>query len=73
MTDNGTQTLQTAILTSLVKSAPNKPGRTALMKFAYLLQTIRGVPLGYRFRLYNMALMTILFLQTLDVPRTPAC
>ena len=23
------------------------------MKFAYLLQTVRGVPLGYRFRLYN--------------------
>lgn len=24
-----------------------------MMKYAYLLQTLRGVPLGYRFRLYN--------------------
>ncbi len=28
-------------------------GRTALMKFCYLLQTLRGVPLGYRFTLYS--------------------
>jgi uncharacterized protein len=28
-------------------------GRTALMKYMYLLQTLRGVPLGYRFTLYS--------------------
>ncbi len=42
-----------AVLSTLVKQAPQKPGRTALMKFAYFLQTLRGVPLGYRFELYN--------------------
>jgi uncharacterized protein YwgA len=28
-------------------------GRTALMKLMYFLQMLRGVPLGYRFRLYT--------------------
>ena len=28
-------------------------GRTALMKFAYLLQTVKKVPLGYDFTLYS--------------------
>ena len=28
-------------------------GRTALMKYMYLLQTLRSVPLGYRFTLYS--------------------
>ena len=28
-------------------------GRTALMKYMYFLQTLRGVPLGYRFTLYS--------------------
>lgn len=42
-----------AVLATLVKRAPHPPGRTAMMKFAYLLQTLRDVPLGYRFRLYN--------------------
>ena len=46
-------TLRQAVLTTLVKRAPKSPGRTALMKFTYLLQAVRGVPLGYRFRLYN--------------------
>lgn len=53
MTQVSKDTLRTAVLTALVKRAPKSPGRTALMKFAYLLQTVRGVPLGYRFRLYN--------------------
>ena len=48
--------IRMCILTTLVKRAPKPPGRTALMKFAYLLQTIRGIPLGYRFRLYNYGL-----------------
>ena len=45
--------LRLAALSTLVKDSPLKPGRTALMKFAYLLQTVRGVPFGYRFELYN--------------------
>jgi hypothetical protein len=45
--------LRLAVLATLVKQAPQKPGRTALMKFAYLLQTVRRVPLGYHFQLYN--------------------
>jgi len=28
-------------------------GRTALMKYMYFLQTVRSVPLGYRFTLYS--------------------
>ena len=45
--------LRLAVLSTLVKQAPQKPGRTALMKYAYLLQTVREVPLGYHFELYN--------------------
>ena len=53
MTSPSKEALRTAVLTALVQRAPKSPGRTALMKFAYLLQTVRQVPLGYRFRLYN--------------------
>lgn len=53
MTHQSKEALRTAVLTALVQRAPKSPGRTALMKFAYLLQTVKGVPLGYRFRLYN--------------------
>ena len=53
MTQVSKETLRRAVLTALVKRAPKSPSRTALMKFAYLLQAVRGVPLGYRFRLYN--------------------
>src|ERR1700694_5809855 len=28
-------------------------GRTALMKYMYFLQTVRGVPLGYNFSMYS--------------------
>lgn len=43
-----------AVLAKMVeKSSNNKPGRTIMMKFAYLLQTLRGVSLGYNFELYN--------------------
>lgn len=53
MNTKGQEALRTAVLTELVRRAPKPPGRTALMKFVYLLQTVRHVPLGYRFRLYN--------------------
>jgi uncharacterized protein YwgA len=45
--------LRTGVLTSLVERSRSRPGRTALMKYAYLLQSVRHVPLGYRFHLYN--------------------
>jgi hypothetical protein len=35
------------------KSANGYMGRTALMKYMYFLQTLRKVPLGYRFTLYS--------------------
>jgi len=35
------------------KSARGFMGRTALMKYMYLLQALRKVPLGYRFSLYS--------------------
>ncbi|WP_165232829.1 hypothetical protein [Aquisphaera insulae] len=41
------------ILTELVARSQVKLGRTALMKLAYLLQAIEGVPLGYDFRMYT--------------------
>ncbi len=53
MTANREWQLRLSILSKLVAEAPAKPGRTALMKFAYLLQTVRRVPLGYQFKLYN--------------------
>jgi uncharacterized protein len=45
--------LRLATLSTLVKRSPQRPGRTALMKYAYLLQTVKEVPLGYHFELYN--------------------
>jgi uncharacterized protein len=45
--------LRLALLTEMVERSPSKLGRTAVMKLAYLLQTLKGVPLGYNFRLYT--------------------
>ncbi len=43
-----------ALLTTLVEQAPSRIlGRTAIVKMVYLLQVVRGVPLGYDFRLYT--------------------
>ncbi len=41
------------ILNELVSGSHTKLGRTALMKLAFLLQAVKGVPLGYNFRLYT--------------------
>jgi hypothetical protein len=42
------------IVSTLAQKAPGGwIGRTALMKFCYFLQTLRGVPLGYNFSLYS--------------------
>jgi uncharacterized protein YwgA len=43
-----------AALTKLVEMAsPNPLGRTAVMKLAYFLKVVRGVPIDYEFRLYT--------------------
>lgn len=42
-----------ACLTALVQKHGGVIGRTMLMKLAFFLQTLKAVPLGYRFRLYN--------------------
>lgn len=48
------QDARLAVITELASRTPGGyVGRTALMKFCYLLQTVRGVPLGYRFTLYS--------------------
>ncbi len=44
--------LRIAVMTELVERL-QKPGRTALVKLTYLLQTLRDVPLDYDFRLYT--------------------
>jgi uncharacterized protein len=41
------------LLSELVGQAPCKLGRTGVMKLAFLLQTVKGLPLGYDFRLYT--------------------
>lgn len=43
-----------ALISVLAANSPKgSVGRTAVMKFLYFLQTLRGVPLGYRFTLYS--------------------
>ena len=41
------------LICSLVEKSKGKAGRTALMKFAYLLKALKCVPLDYRFTLYT--------------------
>jgi uncharacterized protein YwgA len=57
-----------AVLTRLVKKAPGTDlGRTAMMKLAYFLTTLRNVPLGYRFTLYSYGPFDSAVLQDVDV------
>ena len=42
-----------AALTSIAEQSSRRLGRTAMMKLAYFLQELRGVPLGYDFSLYE--------------------
>lgn len=44
---------QVALIAELVRRAHTPPGRTALMKLAYFLKTLKGVPLSYDFGLYT--------------------
>src|SRR3954453_13462677 len=53
MNDNLPQ-LRAAILARFVCKAPNQAlGRTQLMKLFYFLQELKGIPLGYDFRLFT--------------------
>lgn len=50
---NETNKARLALLPVLAERVPaGHIGRTALMKYMYFLQTIRGVPLGYSFSMY---------------------
>lgn len=46
--------IRVAVLARMVKAAPDSTlGRTQVMKLFYFLQELKGVPLGYDFRLFN--------------------
>ncbi len=53
MAKTGNSLDSVALIAHLVARAPTKLGRTAVMKCAYFLKTIRHVPLPYRFGLYT--------------------
>lgn len=51
---NKLQDVRLAVIAELASRGPaGHIGRTALMKFCFLLQVVRGVPLGYHFTLYS--------------------
>src|SRR5260221_14706410 len=51
---NKLQDARLAVIAELASRAPaGHIGRTPLMKFCYLLQVVRWVPLGYHFTLYS--------------------
>jgi uncharacterized protein len=54
------------VIVELAKQSPRPMGRTALMKYCYLLQTLRRVPLGYDFRLYSYGPFDVAVLGNLD-------
>ncbi|MBI1903813.1 MAG: hypothetical protein HYS13_22135 [Planctomycetia bacterium] len=59
-----------ALIAKLVWQSPEqKLGRTALMKLMYILQ-VRGVPLGYWFRLYSYGPFDAEVLNDLDVAKS---
>jgi hypothetical protein len=53
MTSSAFPSDRLALITALAEQAPGQFGRTALMKFAYFLQAVRRVPLGYHFTLFS--------------------
>lgn len=46
-------TKRLGVFAELADKSKRKFGRTALMKLCYLLQVVKGVPLGYDFSLYS--------------------
>jgi uncharacterized protein len=59
-----------AMIAELAEKTPVELGRTALMKYAYFLQTLRGVPLGYHFSLYAYGPFDADVLDDLDYAQT---
>jgi len=60
-----------ALIVALVERAPGQVlGRTAIVKLAYLLQILRGVPVGYGFRLYTYGPFHADVLSDLDSARS---
>ncbi len=53
MANKATQLERVATIGEITRRFPSKIGRTGLMKCLYFLEVIRGVPLGYSFRLYT--------------------
>lgn len=45
--------LRLAVIAELARRSESGLGRTAIMKLIYFLQTLKGVPLGYTYRLYT--------------------
>ncbi|CAN5527032.1 hypothetical protein BH11ARM2_BH11ARM2_01830 [soil metagenome] len=52
MSEETTLYERTALISEIAKRQPGI-GRTALMKYLYLLQTVKDIDLGYRFDLYS--------------------
>lgn len=52
MTIDQSVNLRQSVIAAIVRRRQGL-GRTAVMKLAYFLQTLRGVPLGYSFRIYT--------------------
>ncbi|HMA70471.1 MAG TPA: hypothetical protein VKP67_03115 [Xanthobacteraceae bacterium] len=46
-------TIRRGVIVALTRRLNDKLGRTGLMKLIYFLQTVKGVPLKYDFRLYT--------------------
>src|ERR1700722_1018301 len=53
MTPEERQWFRLELFCQLVGQTPRVLGRTGVMKLAYLLQTVKGLPLGYDFRLHT--------------------
>ena len=53
MNDSRSDLSKIALIAELVRRAPNRPGRTAVMKYLYFLKVLKKVPLSYDFSLYT--------------------
>ena len=53
MKDQAVRDARPEFIAAVISEAKRAVGRTAVMKFVYFLQILRGVPLGYRFSLYT--------------------
>jgi hypothetical protein len=48
-----TQKLRVAVIADLAEKLSGKLGRTGIMKLTFFLQELKGVPLGYSYRIYT--------------------